>query len=77
MPRVAKIKVGDRVQLKNTDDLFGVVVYKQPNLELDVHWDIEYNKRNLKEVRRSRGRYHPSQLAKVKPNVATTEEEDA
>ena len=78
MPRISKIKIGDRVAVLPERTLFGVVVWQQSDSSFDVHFDIKYNKANLKEVRNSRGRFTSSQIEKVKPVSSVTEliEED-
>lgn len=74
MPRKAKIKVGDRVCLKSDKNLIGVVVWKQQDSSIDIHWDFEYDNLNLKETRKSRSRLDPSHVEKVKPVNSITED---
>lgn len=67
MPRIAKIKIGDRVYLKDSKEKFGVVVWKPANKKSNVHWDVPVIKNSSRSIRDSRGIYDDSLLKKAKP----------
>lgn len=70
MPKKTKLKVGDRVNLKDHEDVVGAIVWinEQAEKKYDVHW-LECYEHPM--IRNGRGSYYYSDLIK---NIATTKD---